>query len=307
MPAQPLSIAISFDEGFAPATRLAYASDWRGFVSWANEGSHIAIPASPETIVAYIEFMSVSKAPATIARHLATIATVHRDSNAGAPTAMRPVKVAMKRLWRKAGRRQRQALAITYQRREEMIDAATTDLKGLRDRALISVAYDLGCRRSELVSLRIEDIDRVEGEAGTILIRKSKTDQEGTGSVRFLAPTTLDAIDRWLDRARIEDGMLFRSVTRYGAVGASLEAGSVSKIYKDLCRAAAHTVDAVLATSGHSTRVGMAQDMAAAGIDLAGIMQAGNWKSPMMVARYIERLSALKGAAARLAETQGRR
>jgi hypothetical protein len=58
--------------------------------------------------------------------------------------------------------------------------------------------------------------------------------------------------------------------------------------------------------SGHSTRVGAAQDMVAADIDLLAVMQAGGWKTPTMPARYAERLLAERGAAARLARMQNR-
>jgi hypothetical protein len=58
--------------------------------------------------------------------------------------------------------------------------------------------------------------------------------------------------------------------------------------------------------SGHSTRVGCAQDMAALGIELAAIMQAGRWATPEMVGRYTERLVAKRGAAAKLAALQNR-
>ena len=51
--------------------------------------------------------------------------------------------------------------------------------------------------------------------------------------------------------------------------------------------------------SAHSTRVGAAQDLVAAGFDLPAIQQAGGWKSPVMVARYAERLLAERGAVAR--------
>jgi len=46
--------------------------------------------------------------------------------------------------------------------------------------------------------------------------------------------------------------------------------------------------------------------MAAAGIDIASIMNAGGWRTPNMLARYIERLSARQSAAARLAAFQNR-
>jgi hypothetical protein len=51
--------------------------------------------------------------------------------------------------------------------------------------------------------------------------------------------------------------------------------------------------------SGHSLRVGMAQDLVAANLDIASVMQAGGWRSPTMVARYTEKLTAQRGAVAR--------
>ena len=47
-------------------------------------------------------------------------------------------------------------------------------------------------------------------------------------------------------------------------------------------------------------RVGAAQDMAAAGIELALIMLAGGWKSPTIVMRYIEHLEAVRSGMARM-------
>lgn len=298
--------AVTFDEGYSEATRRAYAADWRSFEGWCRREAATSVPAAVETVVAYIERLAETHKPASVARKLATITCVHRDKGHQSPCALRPVKVAMKRVWRKGGRRQRQALAVTFERRDEMILASRPGLGGLRDQALLSTAYDLGCRRSELVSLLAEDIERAEDGSATVLLRRSKTDQEGVGSMRYLAPSTVEAIDRWLDAAGVEIGPVFRSVTAAGRVGEGLTGGSVARTFKRLSKAAGHDPATVAGTSGHSTRVGMAQDMATAGIDLAGIMQAGNWKSPTMVARYIERLAARSGAAAKLARLQGR-
>ncbi len=60
------------------------------------------------------------------------------------------------------------------------------------------------------------------------------------------------------------------------------------------------------ALSGHSARVGAAQDMIASGIGLPAVLQAGRWKSPTVVNRYGERLLARKSGAAQLAKLQER-
>lgn len=43
--------------------------------------------------------------------------------------------------------------------------------------------------------------------------------------------------------------------------------------------------------SGHSMRVGAAQDMFVAGIETLGIMVAGGWKSQTVLARYVANAS----------------
>ena len=58
--------------------------------------------------------------------------------------------------------------------------------------------------------------------------------------------------------------------------------------------------------AGHRARVGAAQDMAVHGLALAGIMQAGRWKTPQRAGRSIERITARRGAAAQLAARQHR-
>jgi hypothetical protein len=58
--------------------------------------------------------------------------------------------------------------------------------------------------------------------------------------------------------------------------------------------------------SGHSCRVGAAQDMLALNIDMASVMQAGRWKDTRIPMRYGEKILASRGAMARAARSQGR-
>jgi hypothetical protein len=58
--------------------------------------------------------------------------------------------------------------------------------------------------------------------------------------------------------------------------------------------------------SGHSTRVGAAQDLLALNIDVASVMQAGRWKDTRMPMRYGEKVLAQRGGMARAAKSQGR-
>lgn len=297
---------IELDEGYAENTRIGYELDWRTFVRWCGLSHLDPLPATPETVARFVEEHSETRAPATNARRVAAIATVHRSKEMSDPTKARCVVVAMKRMYRKRGRRQKQALAISFERRTNMLAAADCDLRGLRDRAMLAVAYDIGGRRSEVVAICAEDIEVSPDGTGLVVLRRSKTDQEGEGSVNFLAADTVVYLDAWMTASGIEEGHLFRAVTGGVVHQRPLRPQAVSDRWRHLSRAAAEPDEIVRATSSHSTRVGMAQDMAGVGIDLVAIMQAGRWKSPTMVARYVERLQARKGASSKLASAQGR-
>jgi integrase len=165
------------------------------------------------------------------------------------------------------------------------------------------VAYDTLGRRSELVALDLSDVAIAEDGSGTVLFRRSKADQDGAGHVRFLARDTVVVLQRWISATGITEGALFRSAKKGGRIGKRLSGADVSEIFRQLAKRAGVDTNGI---SGHSTRVGAAQDMAAAGFGTAEIMQSGGWKTPTMIARYTERIAARRGAAAKLAALQGR-
>ena len=86
---------------------------------------------------------------------------------------------------------------------------------------------------------------------------------------------------------RRRDGRLFRSLSR-GELGEALDPSQIPRIDKAMARRAGIEAELAERLSGHSTRVGAAQDMVAHGIELLAIQQAG------------------RGAAAQLACMQGR-
>ena len=217
-----------------------------------------------------------------------------------------PVQLALKRMHRRKGRRQDQATGLTWPLRQRLMAAAGDRPIDDRNRALLAVAYDALLRRAELVSLQVPDLlEEVRGE-GSLLVRRSKTDCEGMGEIVWIGRDTVRLVGTWLDRAGISDGMLFRSVDKGGRVGERLNSCQVPRIFKAMARAAGLPESVAGSLSGHSARVGAAQDMVAAGIELPLILHAGRWKSTAMVNRYGERLLARRSGAAQLARMQGR-
>jgi site-specific recombinase XerD len=279
----------------AANTIRALRSDSERFASWCAQAGVASLPADVQTVVSYCDACAADRAPATVRRYVASIAHMHRAAGMADPTKSERVKLALRRLDRAKGTRQRQATGISRQMAEQMVAAAGSDLIDLRDRALVLVMRDLLARRSEVVALEVEDVTAGQDGTATVLIRRSKTDAAGRGQVRLLGPGAAGAVRDYLLAAGITTGALLRSVSRAGVIGGRLPAGDVSRILRKRAKAAG--IDAA-GISGHSARVGMAQDLVAHGCDLAAIMQAGRWASPAMPARYSEQLQARRGAVA---------
>ncbi len=291
---------------YSDNTLRAYASDFRIFEAWCLHRGRSFLPAEPETLCRFIECQAMRHKPSTVCRRLVAISRIQKLFGLEDPTDDEDVRLTLRRMQRRQGRRQKQALGLTAHLRDRLIDAASEDLRGLRNRALIAVGYDTLCRSAELVALRAEDIQMNPDGSGLVLVRKAKNDPFAEGRLAYLSSRTGAILNRWLTAAGITEGWVFRGVWGMTIAAASIQSRHVGRIVKQLATAARLDHEKVEALSSHSMRVGAAQDMAAAGIELALIMHAGGWKSPTIVMRYIEHLEAARSGMARMYEmTEG--
>lgn len=99
---------------------------------------------------------------------------------------------------------------------------------------------------------------------------------------------------------------MFRRLIGSDKVGGALNPASVAPIFKRVAQWIGMPERFVERVSGHSTRVGATQDLAALDIDLAAITQAGGWKSTRMPLQYAERIAASRSAMAKAATAAGR-
>lgn len=299
---------------FADNTSRAWRADTGIWISWCQSDGSPGLPAEPETIARFLKAQArEGKGLATLKRYAASLARLHRAADLPDPTKTQKVDLAMRAIARAIGSRQDQADPLNYDDLVRIIESlGWTDpedrrrlrLIDLRDGALLQAAYDGLFRRSELLSLQVEDLeDSDTGGSGVVLLRRSKTDQAGQGAKIYLAARTMAWLKGWLEQAGIEHGPIFRAVHKSGSVSDNpLSDIDVNRIFSRRGRAAGIAKN----LSGHSARVGCAQDMARKGFSLAEIMQAGRWKSTSSLLRYIENILASQGAAAKLAEEQGR-
>ena len=227
----------------APNTLRAFRSDIWAFDDWCLRMGRTTVPADPVTVKDYLEARAAQTAvhnaaqcaaPASLARYKASIARLHRLCGLPDPTQSELVRLTMMALRREKGIAQKQARALRFRgsvkdpladpprgiNLQAALAALGESLTDLRDKALLSLAYDTGLRASELVAVEVEDIvEAIDAEARLLRIRRSKGDQEGEGATAYLSPRTVSHLLAWLDTAAIGSGPVFRRVIvrRYAA------------------------------------------------------------------------------------------
>jgi integrase len=292
---------------FSANTIRAWRADWEIFVESCRVYRSESLPAAPKTVRAFVfECLGKGKKPATVRRYVSTIGRAHRASGLADPTSSEDVKLALKEMGRNSTARQKQARGLTWGEIGAFLSIEPRNLRDVRDRALVAVAYDTMCRREELVNLRIEDIEEVADGSGAILIRRSKTDTAGEGAMAYLSPLTIRLVSAWLQKSGLKVGPMFVRVRGSAGVSESLTAQNVMAILRKVGQWIGLDKKEWERISGHSARVGAAQDLLALNIDLSSVMQAGRWRDTRMPMRYGEKILASRGAMARAAKSQGR-
>jgi site-specific recombinase XerD len=291
-----LATISKMDGAYADSTIRAYKDDFGAFINYCLEQSLSSLPADPQAICSYIrQLVSNGRTSASIRRLMSGITTIHKLNRHPDPTKDPDVLLEMRRMHRKIGRYSKQALGITSDILDKLIGVTEAGNRGARDRALLLIAYDTLCRRSELAALLIEDIKFIKKDntlKASILIRRSKTDQFGQGRRLVLSKRTTVALQEWLERRKNpKSGQLFMGVNRAQKITESFSAAQVNRIFKRLATRAGLSKELINQISGHSLRVGHAQDMINAGESLPMIMSKGRWSKTDTVMRYVEHIT----------------
>jgi len=297
-----LAIPTAFDAAYQAADRYAkaaraantvraYGADWRDFLSWCQAAGLQAMPAEPMTVRLYIGHLAeLGRKASTIDRRLATISQAHKQLDHSSPCSSKVVRDVLAGIKRTNGIMQDVVAPALTEDLRAMVAPLGEDLRGSRDRALLLIGFAGAFRREELASIELRDVER-HPLGISVLLRRSKTDQEGQGRKVGLAfgqhPETcpVRALNAWLRASRITSGPVFRKVDRWGHVGAmQLNPYSVALVVKR--QAAAAGLDATR-FAGHSLRAGLVTSAAIAGANTQWIMNQTGHKSTRMVRRYV--------------------
>jgi site-specific recombinase XerD len=275
---------------YAPSTIRAYRSNFEAFINYCDENNVSALPAEPEIVAKYIRKLSDGRLKSSsIKIAVASIAAIHNLNSITDPAHHLDVKIEMRRMYRILGRYAKQAYGINKDLLDKMLAATNDSLRGVRDRAILLVAYDSLCRRSELVSLEFEDV-LINQKDGSIklTLRKSKTDPHGIGKNLYLSNKTQQALKEWIIKSEIASGKIFRAITATGKIKESLNSSHIGRIYKRIAELCMVDQSIIRNISGHSMRVGAAQDLMLSGATLPILMNRGRWSKTDTVMRYTE-------------------
>ena len=273
---------------YAPNTLKSYYADARMFVDWCSEKNIEPFPVNSGALCSYIEHLQPNAAYSSIRRRISSLRRVNKMLGFEDQTQTEDAYLTIRRLKRSKSLEQKQAASINHHILIKMIDAQPDTLSGIRNRALLSVGYDFLARRSELVAIRNGDLRFTPDGALKGMIRKSKTDPYGKGRLVFGSERSAKLVGKWLRLKPKEIQPVFCAINHGKCKDHAICDRHVNDIIKrGIVKVKKCKRPSDREVSGHSLRVGAAQDLLIKGYDLAAIMRAGGWSEPSTVSRYL--------------------
>lgn len=319
--AQRLMEFVQDKEAFSDNTWRQLLSVMRICWRWAAENQRPFLPMAAADLRDYLSWLQLSgRASSTVATHASLIAMLHRNAGLISPGVSPLVFRTLKKINRSAvvaGERTGQAVPFRLVNLLALDErwAGMSRRQETRDLAFLHVAYGTLLRLSELARLRVGDITRAEDGRIILDVGWTKTIVQTGGLVKALSTLSSQRLTEWIKVAGLAgepDAFLFCPVHRSDKVKIVTEKPLTTPALEAIFIRAWQTVGPAQPAkankkryrgwSGHSARVGAAQDMAKRGYAVAQIMQEGTWKKPETLMRYIRNVDAHQGAMVDLME-----
>jgi integrase len=275
----------------APSTVENYRSAWRNWERWCAAVGAAALPANAALLIDYAAWcIAEGFRFETVLVRLKGVNFEHRGQNLPLPydeTVRRFLANARRHLCeRPQGKdavtpEQLRRIAAAFHVRARLID--------IRDCALILIGFACGWRRSELVSLDLEDLDRFE-HGVSLWLGKSKTDQIGSGRLvgifrgQDAATCPVRSLEEWLARRGRSAGPLF---TRLGGGYLQTERLDGSGVWRAVKRGMQLIGEDPGRYGAHSLRAGMITASIESGATETSIMLRTGHRSYDTLRRYV--------------------
>lgn len=283
-----------------PAVAVQFVLDHLARPTTDAGGWDHTLPAALDTalVAAGIKGRVGPLAYSTVSHRLAVLASWHRVRGWDSPTDTAAVKTLLRQA-RKAQVRHgitvRKKSAAAAEPLQAMLATCTDGLRGVRDRALLLLAWSSGGRRrSEVVGLQVTDVRRLDADTWVVALGTTKTDTSGVRRDKPLKGPAAHALAAWLAAAPATTGPLFRRLHRGGALGTTpLTADHLARMVKR--RAALAGLDGDWAA--HSLRSGFVTEAGRQGVPLGEVMAMTEHRGVATVMGYFQAGSLLTSRA----------
>ena len=269
-------------------TLRAYQSDFKDFSAFCSNNGFPSLPSQPKIIALYITNLSKSSKFSTLKRRIASISVIHKLKGHYLDTKHPVIMENLHGIKRTLGYKQKAKKPILINDLKLIINVISEEK--IRDKALILLGFAGGFRRSELVNIYHEDIEFVT-EGVKILIKRSKTDQTGEGSIKAIPYFDNQ---EFCPVISLKNYINSKSNIKNESRIFDISDKSVALIIKKYAEKAGLDSSKY---AGHSLRSGFATTTAELGASERNIMTMTGHKSVDMVRRYIKEADLFKNNA----------
>ena len=269
-------------------TLRAYQSDFRDFTAFCSKNGFSSMPTQPKILALYITHLSKSSKFSTLKRRIASISVIHKLKGHYLDTKHPIIMENLHGIKRTLGSRQKAKKPILINDLKLIINVI--DKEKIRDKALILIGFAGGFRRSELVNIYYEDVEFVP-EGVKILIKRSKTDQSGEGTIKAIPYFDNQ---EFCPVIALKNYINDKFTNNFERKIFEISDKSVALIIKKYADKAGLDSSKY---AGHSLRSGFATTAAEFGAEERNIMAMTGHKTTQMVRRYIHEANLFKNNA----------
>lgn len=280
-------------DSLSEETKRAYRTDLAAWQAWCEQHGATPLPAEPTAVTNFITHLAVIGASVSrLSRVLAALRKAH--AIAGVPLDTSQARQAISGFRRKrevAKATERKMDPLNPKQLRTMIEVLDlSDLRGLRDRALLLIGFATACRRVELADLDLGDLVPCE-EGLLVKVYRRKLRKVTQVAVLYGQHALTCPVRAWKGFTEAltaegysdpglpalprigRDGTIGGQTAGRGSSDGRMTGGGVATIIRRAAERAGIEGD----IGGHSLRRGFATSARAAGADHLAIARQGGW------------------------------
>lgn len=225
----------------------------------------------------------------TVRHRIAVLSQLHEGKRLANPCrdiAVKRLLASARKVYGATDREAKAKQALTEDLLRQLLNTCKADFRGTRDRALLTLAFASGGRRrSEVISLRVEDLHRKENGNYAFVLGVNKTDPRGERKEeKPVNGEAAEALSAWLALSGLTEGPLFRKIIRGQMQGALTGDGFWWMVRRRAREAGLNEED----FGAHSLRSGFVTEAARRGIGIAEVMKLTGHRSVKTTLRYYQ-------------------